>query len=160
VDSTREVLMGYQYALHQHKKKLLEEKSELRRSQENNSTSSRSRWEECSETSETSEERHHEPKHGRRRTKRPRKEDHAKSIDTLSDEQEDFIQDMPEASLVATQAYLLTTQPKPRDPRENMHQAAIKSLMLVGEELRHKSLERKPTHHEQTGKRSRKSQSP
>jgi hypothetical protein len=32
MDSRREVLMGYQYALHQHKKKLLEEKSELRRS--------------------------------------------------------------------------------------------------------------------------------
>jgi predicted solute-binding protein len=32
MDSRREVLMGYQYALHQHKKKLLEEKSKLRRS--------------------------------------------------------------------------------------------------------------------------------
>jgi hypothetical protein len=32
-DSQREVLMGYQYALHQHKKKLLQDKSELRRSQ-------------------------------------------------------------------------------------------------------------------------------
>jgi hypothetical protein len=32
VDSRREVLMGYQYALHQHKKMLQEEKSELRRS--------------------------------------------------------------------------------------------------------------------------------
>jgi hypothetical protein len=32
-DSRREVLMGYQYALHQHKKKLREEKNELRRSQ-------------------------------------------------------------------------------------------------------------------------------
>jgi hypothetical protein len=41
-DSRREVLLGYQYALHQHKKKLREEKSELRRSQENNSASSRS----------------------------------------------------------------------------------------------------------------------
>jgi hypothetical protein len=32
-DSRREVLMGYQYALHQHKKKLREEKSKLKRSQ-------------------------------------------------------------------------------------------------------------------------------
>jgi hypothetical protein len=31
-DSRREVLMGYQYTLHQHKKKLREEKSDLRRS--------------------------------------------------------------------------------------------------------------------------------
>jgi hypothetical protein len=41
-NSRREVLIGYQYALHQHKKKLRAEKSELRKSQENNSASSRS----------------------------------------------------------------------------------------------------------------------
>jgi hypothetical protein len=40
--SKREVLMGYQYALHHHKKKLWEEKSKLRRSHENKSVSSRS----------------------------------------------------------------------------------------------------------------------
>jgi hypothetical protein len=39
-NSTREVLMGYQYALHQCRKKLREEKDEFRRSQENNSVSS------------------------------------------------------------------------------------------------------------------------
>jgi hypothetical protein len=39
-NSRIEILMGYQYALHQHKKKLREEKDELRRSQENNSVSS------------------------------------------------------------------------------------------------------------------------
>jgi hypothetical protein len=83
VDSRREVLMGYQYALHQHKKKLLEEKSELRRIQENNGTLSRSLWEEYSETSESSEERQREPKHGRRRTEWPNKEDNMKSINTL-----------------------------------------------------------------------------
>jgi hypothetical protein len=43
--------MGYQYALHQHKKKLRQEKSELRKSQENNSASSRSYWDEHSEMS-------------------------------------------------------------------------------------------------------------
>jgi hypothetical protein len=32
-NSRRKVLMGYQYALHQHKKKLLAEKSELRKNQ-------------------------------------------------------------------------------------------------------------------------------
>jgi hypothetical protein len=39
-NSRREVLMGYQYALHQQKKKLREEKSEPRRSHENNRASS------------------------------------------------------------------------------------------------------------------------
>jgi hypothetical protein len=66
-NSRREVLMGYQYALHQHKKKLLEEKSKLRRSQENNSASSRPHWAEYSEMSESSRERHREPKHNRKK---------------------------------------------------------------------------------------------
>jgi hypothetical protein len=62
--------------------------------------------------------------------------------------------------LVAAQVYLLNTQAEPGYSRENMHQAAIKSLGLVGDELKQKSLGRKPTHHGHTGKRSRKSQSP
>jgi hypothetical protein len=111
--------------------------------------------------SESSEERHREPKHSRRSTEWPRKEDRTKSINTLlSDEEEDFVKDTPEVALVAAQAYLLTTEPEPRDPRENMHQAAIKSLRVVGDELRRKYLGREPTHHEHTGKRSRKSKSP
>jgi hypothetical protein len=57
-NSRREVLIGYQYALHQHKKKLREEKSELRRSQENNSASSGSYWDEYIEASDSSKERH------------------------------------------------------------------------------------------------------
>jgi hypothetical protein len=40
-----------------------------------------------------------------------------KSVNTLLlDEEEDFIQETPEATLVAGQAYLITTQPEPRDP--------------------------------------------
>jgi hypothetical protein len=86
-DSRREVLMGYQYALHQHKKKLREEKNELRRSQENNSATSRSYGDEYSEMSGSSEERYREPKHSRRKTAQPRKEDHARGVSTpLSDE--------------------------------------------------------------------------
>jgi hypothetical protein len=38
-NSRREVLMGYQYALHQRRKKLREYKDEFRRSQENDSVS-------------------------------------------------------------------------------------------------------------------------
>jgi hypothetical protein len=73
-NSRREFLMGYQYALHQHKKKLRAEKSKLRKSQESNSASSRSYWNEYSETSDSSKERHREPKHSRRKTTRGREE--------------------------------------------------------------------------------------
>jgi glucan phosphorylase len=49
------------------------------------------------------------------------------------------MQDTPEAALVAAQAYLLTTQPKPGDLWESMHQAAIKSLGMIRDELRQKN---------------------
>jgi hypothetical protein len=125
-NSRREVLMRYQYSLHQHKKKLREEKDEFRRSQENNSVSSGARWDEYNKALEYSKDRHRDLKHNRRTTAREREENHARSISVRpSDEEEDFLQETPEAALVAAQAYLLTTQPEPGDPREHMHQAAI-----------------------------------
>jgi hypothetical protein len=130
-NSRREVLMGYQYALHQHKKKLREEKDEFRRSQENNSVSSEAYWDEYSDASESSRERHRDPKHSRRTIAWAREESRIKSVsEHSSDNEEDFVQETPEAALVAAQAYLLTTQ-EPGDPREHMHQAAIRSLGLV-----------------------------
>jgi hypothetical protein len=47
-------------------------------------------------------------------------------------------------------------QPEPRDPWESMHQAAIKSLGLIGDELKQQSVAKEATHHEQTGKRRQK----
>jgi hypothetical protein len=55
-DSRREVLMGYQYALHQHKKKLREERDMFMRRQGDNSTSSGGYWDEYSDASECSME--------------------------------------------------------------------------------------------------------
>jgi hypothetical protein len=63
------------------------------------------------------------------------------------------------AALVAAQAYLLTTQPEPGDPREHMHQAAIKSLGLVEDKLRQHSSEKKSTYYEDQGKKNRRYQS-
>jgi hypothetical protein len=108
----------------------------------------------------SSEQRYRKPKHSRRKTAQPRKEDHARSISTpLLDEEEDFIQEMPEAAIVAAQVYLLTMQLEPEDPQEHMHQAAIKSLGLVGDKLKQKSTGMKSTNHEHTGRRSQRSQS-
>jgi hypothetical protein len=72
VDSRREVLMGYQYALHQRRKKLREEKDIFFRSQDNNRTSSGGYWDEYSDASESSIERRRDPKHSRRTTARTR----------------------------------------------------------------------------------------
>jgi hypothetical protein len=153
VDSRREVLMGYQYALHQRRRKLKEEKDMLMRSQDNNRASSEEYWDEHSDASESSIERHRNPKHSRRTTARTREESHTKSESAHPlDEEEDFVQETPEAALVAAQTYLLTTQPKPGDPREHMHQAAIRSLGLVENRLRKHPPEKKATYHKEKQK--------
>jgi hypothetical protein len=63
-------------------------------------------------------ERHRDSKHNRRTTAQIREEIYAKSQSAQqSEEEEDFIQETPEAALIAAHAYLLTTQPEPGDPR-------------------------------------------
>jgi hypothetical protein len=69
------------------------------------------------------------------------------------------VQETQEAALVAAQAYLLTTQPEPRDPREHIHQAAIRSLGLVEDRLRRHSPKKKTTRHEDKWKEDIKHQS-
>jgi hypothetical protein len=122
--SRREVLMGYQYALHQHRKKLRDESDMV--FQDNNSISREKYWDDYSEDSEYSRARRGDPKHNRGTTARSRKERYSRSITPqLEEEEEDFVQETPEAALIAAHAYLLTTRPEPGDPREDMHQAAI-----------------------------------
>jgi hypothetical protein len=148
-DSRREVLMGYQYALHQRRRKMREEKDMFMRSQDNNASSGGC-WDEYSDASESSIERRREPKHSRRATARTREESYMKNESThSSDEEEDFVQETPEAALVATQAYLLTTQPKHGYPREHMHQAAIRSLGLVEDRLREHLPEKNATYYKE-----------
>jgi hypothetical protein len=118
--------MGYQYALHQCRKKLRKERDMFMRSPDYNSTSSGGYWDEYSDSSESSMERHRDPKHSRRTTARTIEESYMKSLSANPpEEEEEFVQETPEAALVAAQEYLLTTQPKPVDPREHMHQAEI-----------------------------------
>jgi hypothetical protein len=101
-NSRREVLMGYQYALHQRRKKLREERDKFVRSQENNIVSSGAYWDEYSDASEYNIERHRDPKHSRRTTAWAKEECHIKSLSAHpSDDEEDFMQDTPEAALVA-----------------------------------------------------------
>jgi hypothetical protein len=142
--SRREVLMGYQYALYQHRKKLREERDMV--FQDNNSMSREEYWEDHSEDSEYSRERHGDPKHNRGVTARSREERYSRSLTPQPEEEEDdFIQETPEAALVAAQAYLLTTRPEPGDPREDMHRTAIRSLGIVESKIREKGPDIKST---------------
>jgi hypothetical protein len=146
-DSRREVLMGYRYVLHQRRKKLREERDMLMRSRGDDSMTSREYWDEYSDASKSSMERHKDPKHNRRTTTRVVEESYTRSPSANQpEEEEEFVQETPEAALIAAQAYLLTTQPKPGDPREQMHQAAIRSLGLVEEKLKGNISEKKSTH--------------
>jgi hypothetical protein len=76
--SRREVLMGYQYALYQHRKKLREERDML--FQDNNSMSKEEYWDDYSEESEYSRERRGDPKHNRGTTARSREERYSRSL--------------------------------------------------------------------------------
>jgi hypothetical protein len=94
--------MGYQYALHQQKKKLREEIDMFMRSRDDNITSSGGYWDEYSDASEYSMERYRDPKHNRRTTVQTREESYAKSISAQqSQEEEDFTQETLEAALIA-----------------------------------------------------------
>jgi hypothetical protein len=118
-----------------------------------NSTSSGGYWGEYSDSSESSMERHRDPKHSRRTIAQTVEESYIKSPSANQpEEEEEFVQETPEAALVAAQAYLLTTQPKPGDPREHMHQAAIRSLGLVEDKLRGNFPEKNLTHHKEKQK--------
>jgi hypothetical protein len=146
-DSRREVLMGYQYVLHQRRKKLRQERDMIMRSPDYNSTPSEGYWSEYTNSLESSMERHKDPKHSRRTTAHVVEESYTRSTSPNQPEGEkEFIQETPEAALIAAQAYLLTTQPKPGDPQEQMHQAAIRSLGLVEEKLKGNISEKKLTH--------------
>jgi hypothetical protein len=112
-DSRRKVLMGYQYALHQRRKKVREERDMFVRSRGDDSLSSEEHWDEYSDASESSMEMHKDLMHKRRTTMRVVEESYTRSPSANQPEEEkEFIQETPEAALIAAQAYLLTTQPK------------------------------------------------
>jgi hypothetical protein len=113
--SRREVLMGYQYALYQHRKKLREERNMI--FQDNNSISREEYWEDDSEDLEYSRERRGDPKHNRGATARDREEGYSRSpTPQLEEEEYDPVQKTPEEALAAAQAYLLATRPERGDP--------------------------------------------
>jgi hypothetical protein len=146
-NSRREVLMRCQYALHQHRKKLRQERDMIMRSLDCNSTPSEGYWSEYTNSSESSMERHKDPKHSRRTTAPVIEESYTRNPSANQpEEEEEFMQETPEAALIAAQAYLLTMQPKPGYPREQMHQAAIRSLGLVEEKLKGNISEKKSTY--------------
>jgi hypothetical protein len=62
------------------------------------------------------------------------------------------VQETPEAVLIAAQAYLLITRPKPGDPWEDMHQAALQSLGIIEDKIMRKGAKAKPTSYKEKQK--------
>jgi hypothetical protein len=123
------------------------------RSQDNNSASSEEYWDDYSDDSEYNREKRRNPKHNRRTTAQSREKRYARIMGPRpEEEEEDFVQETPEAALVAAHAYLLTTQLEPGDPREHMHQAAIRSLRLIKDKLVGKYPEEKATRYKERRK--------
>jgi hypothetical protein len=121
--------------------------------QDNNSISRGEYWDDCSEDYEYSRERHRDPKHNRGATARGREERYSRSpTPQLEEKKDDFMQETPEAALIAAQAYLLTTRPEPGDPQEDMHRAAIRSLGIVENKIREKGPETKSTSYKEKQK--------
>jgi hypothetical protein len=108
-------------------------------------------WDDYSDDLEYSRERRGDPKHNRGTT--AQEERYSRSMTPqLEEDEEDFVQETPEAALIAAQAYLLTTRLEPGDPREDMHQSAIRSLGIVEEKIMGKGPEAKSTSYKERRK--------
>jgi hypothetical protein len=136
-NASKNVLLGFHYALRQQSKQLAKEKIKIQKIRDSAIAASDAYHKACSDVSYTNSKRHH--RHGSRFENLEYSERLSLSkLDSsfLSvDEQGNIIPKTPEAALVAAQAYLQTTRPNPGDPREHMHRAALQGLKMVGNKL-------------------------
>jgi hypothetical protein len=137
-NASKNMLLGYHYALRQQSKQLAKERIEIQKRRDSAIAASEAYHKARSDASYTNSKRHH--RHGSRfkNLEYSERQSLSKNLDSsfLSvDEQGNIIPKTPEAALVAAQAYLHTTRPNPGDPREHMYQAALQGLKMVGNKL-------------------------
>jgi hypothetical protein len=137
-NSSKNMLLGYHYALRQQAKQLAKERIEIQKRKDSAIAASDAARRARSDASYTNGKRHHQ--HGSRfeNLEYSERQSISKNLDLsfLSvDEQGNILPKTPEAALVVAQANLHTTRPNPGDPREHMHRAAINGLKMVGNKL-------------------------
>jgi hypothetical protein len=137
-NASKNMLLGYHYALRQQSKQLAKERIEIQKRRDSAITASDAYHKARSDASYTNSKRHR--RHGSRfeNLKYSERQSLSKNLDSsfLSvDEQGNIIPKTPEAALLAAQAYLHKTLPNPGDPREHMHRAALQGLKMVGNKL-------------------------
>jgi hypothetical protein len=152
-NSSKDMLLGYHYALRQQAKQLAKDKIEIQKRKDSAIAASNAARRARSDASHTNARRNH--RHGSRyeNLEYSERQSISKNLDSsfLSvDEQGNIVPKTPEAALVAAQAYLLTTRPSPGDPREHMHRAALNGLNMVGHKLSAKGEE--AYHHKEAHK--------
>jgi hypothetical protein len=167
-NSSKDMLLGYHYALRQQAKQLAKEQSRKDSAIAASEAARKAR----SHASYSNARKNR--RHGSRydNLEYSDRQSISKNLDSsfLSvDEQGNILPKTPEAALVAAQAYLLTTQPSPGDPREHMHRAALNGLNMVGHKLSSKGEEayhhkevykaRSPRRHNSPRRRSSKQRS-
>jgi hypothetical protein len=143
-NSSKDMLLGYHYALRQQAKQLAKEKIEIQKRKDSAIAASNAARRARSDASHTNSRRNR--RHGSRyeNLEYSERQSISKNLDSsfLSvDEQGNIIPKTPEAALVAAQAYLFTTRLSPGDPREHMHRAALDGLKMVGNKLSEKEEE-------------------
>jgi hypothetical protein len=137
-DASKNMLLGYRYALRQQSKQLARERSEIQKRKDLAIAARAALHKACNDASYTNSKRHH--RHGSRveNLKHSERQSLSKNLDSsfLSvNEQGNIIPKTPDAVLVAAQTYLYTTRPSPGNPREHMHWAALQGLRMVGNKL-------------------------
>jgi hypothetical protein len=137
-DASKNMLLGYHYALQKQSKQLARERSEIQKRRDSAIAASIALHKAHIDASYADSRRHR--RHGSRveNLKHSERRNLSKNLDSsfLSvDEQGNIIPKTPEAALVAAQTYLYTTRPSPGDPREYMHRAALQGLRMVGNKL-------------------------
>jgi hypothetical protein len=143
-NSSKDMLLGYHYALRQQAKQLAKERVEIQKRKDSAIAASNAARRARSDASYTNPRRNR--RHGSRyeNLEYSDRQSISKNLDSsflMVDEQGNIIPKTPEAALVAAQAYLFTTRPSPGNPREHMHKAALNGLKMVGNKLSEKEEE-------------------
>jgi hypothetical protein len=125
-NASKNMLLGYHYALRQQTKQLAKERIEIQKRKDSAIAASDAARKARSDASYTNSKRHRQ--HGSRfeNLEYSERQSLSKNLESsfLSvDEQGNIIPKTPKAALVAAQAYLHTTRPNPGDAREHMHRA-------------------------------------
>jgi hypothetical protein len=128
IDASKNVLLGYHYALQKQARQLAKERSEIQKRKDSTIAASAAFHAARNNTSHTDIRRHR--RHGSRvnNLEHSDRRNLSRNLDSsfLSvDEQGNIMPKTPEVALVAAQTYLYTTRPRPGDPREHMHRAAL-----------------------------------